>query len=82
MDTQRSLTAASAALLLFAAVALLLLTVHVEEIQDPPQYMVMSYLNHYLISFCLLKCPFSRMTFESLSRDRFGPLISDLLITF
>ncbi|MCI4386953.1 hypothetical protein PGIGA_G00068740 [Pangasianodon gigas] len=39
MDTRRSWIVASAALLLFAAVALLLLTVHVEEIQEPPQYM-------------------------------------------
>ncbi|XP_060790955.1 ectonucleoside triphosphate diphosphohydrolase 2 [Neoarius graeffei] len=39
MDTRRTWIVASAALLLFAAVALLLLTVHVEEIQEPPQYM-------------------------------------------
>ncbi|KAG7320782.1 hypothetical protein KOW79_015197 [Hemibagrus wyckioides] len=38
MDTQRSLIV-SVALLLFAIVALLLLTVHVDEIQEPPQYM-------------------------------------------
>lgn len=48
MDKQRSWIVASAVLLLFAAVALLLLTVHVEEIQEPPQYMVISYLNHKL----------------------------------
>ncbi|KAI5612799.1 ectonucleoside triphosphate diphosphohydrolase 2-like [Silurus asotus] len=39
MDKRHIWIVASAAFLLFAAVALLLLTVHVEEIQDPPQSM-------------------------------------------
>ncbi|GAA6099514.1 ectonucleoside triphosphate diphosphohydrolase 2 [Tachysurus ichikawai] len=39
MDKQRSWIVASVVLLLFASVALLLLTVHVDEIQEPPQYM-------------------------------------------
>ncbi|KAK2827675.1 hypothetical protein Q7C36_018601 [Tachysurus vachellii] len=38
MDKQRSWIVASVVLLLFAAVTLLLLTVHVDEIQEPPQY--------------------------------------------
>lgn len=53
MDTQRSFIA-SVVLLLFAIVALLLLTVHVDEIQEPPQYMVTSYFSHFrsgLMSF-------------------------------
>ncbi|XP_027008513.2 ectonucleoside triphosphate diphosphohydrolase 2 [Tachysurus fulvidraco] len=39
MDKQRSWIVVSVVLLLFASVALLLLTVHVDEIQEPPQYM-------------------------------------------
>lgn len=63
MDKQRSWIVASVVLLLFASVALLLLTVHVDEIQEPPQYMVNFYFNYNLA--LLFSCP----CFSSLSVD-------------